>query len=141
MRKFHEKLVFFVNKTNVQDFIWQFVKFGLVGISNTIISLAIYYVLILLGLHYLVANTIAFVISVLNAYYWSRKFVFVSKNANSGKQIVKVYISYGFTFLLATGLMFLQVDVLEVSTWIAPLVNLCVTVPLNFFLNKFWAFK
>ena len=120
----------------------QFIKFGIVGVSNTLLSLLIYYILVLLGVHYILSNTIAFAISVLNAYYWNRKYVFKQNEKKSaGRQLAKVYAAYGFTFLLSTGLLFLMVDVLGISELVAPLINLCVTVPLNFLLNKFWAFR
>ena len=43
------------SKEDFWKFVWQFVKFGLVGVSNTLISLAVYYaVVLLLGVeHYL----------------------------------------------------------------------------------------
>ena len=123
------------------SFIWQFLKFGIVGVSNTLIGLAIYYALVFFGVHYLIANTIAFVLSVLNAYYWNKKFVFRTKEHGKNRQLVRIYLAYGFTFLLGSGLLFLQVNIIDVSEWLAPLVNLCVTIPLNFLLNRFWVFK
>lgn len=60
---------------------------------------------------------------------------------NKKKGLIKVYISYGSTFLLSTGLLYLMVDIAGISEYIAPLINLCATVPLNFVLNKFWVFK
>ena len=123
-------------------FIKQFMKFGIVGISNTLLSLAIYYLLVLLGVNYILSNVVAFAVSVLNAYYWNRKYVFGQvEGSKKGRQLAKVYVSYGFTFLLSTGLLFLMVAVIGVSEFIAPLINLCITIPLNFLLNKFWAFR
>jgi len=122
-------------------FIWQFVKFGIVGLSNTILSLAIYYVLVFSQVHYLIAHTIAFMVSVLNAYYWNRKYVFKQMDGNKYKQLAKVYAAYGFTFFLGMGLMFIIVDVIGISNLVAPIINLCVTVPLNFILNKYWSFR
>ena len=119
----------------------QFLKFGIVGISNTLLALAIYYALVFFGVNYILSNTVAFAISVLNAYYWNRKFVFGQSGKSKPVQLAKVYAAYGLTFLLSTGLLFLMVDVLGISELVAPLINLCVTVPLNFLLNKFWAFK
>ena len=46
----------------------QFVKFGMVGISNTVISYAVYAVLVFFGCPYLIANLVAFVVSVLNSF-------------------------------------------------------------------------
>jgi len=119
----------------------QFIKFGIVGVSNTLISLAVYYLLVFLGMHYLIAHAIAFVLSVLNAYYWNRKYVFDSAKQNTKNQLVKIYIAYGATFLLSLLLLFLMIDILDISHLIAPLINLAITVPLNFLLNKFWVFR
>ena len=119
----------------------QFFKFGIIGVSNTLVHLGVYYILVHLGVHYILSNIAAFMISVLNAYFWNRKFVFKQPTKSGKLRIVKVYITYGTTFLLSTGLLYLQVDILGISELIAPILNICVTVPLNFLLNKFWAFK
>jgi len=119
----------------------QFIKFGIVGVSNTLIALTVYYVLLFVGAHYLLANVISFAISVLNAYYWNSKYVFKSNENRKYRQVLNTYAAYGITFLLSTGLLFIMVDVIGISEFIAPLINLCITVPLNFILNKFWVFK
>lgn len=131
------------SKEDFWKFVWQFVKFGLVGVSNTLISLAVYYAVVLLfGVeHYILANTLGFVISVINAYIWNSKFVFQKKDRKHGKSFVKVFVSYGSTFLLGTGFLFVLVHYWNVSEMIAPIINLLLTIPLNFLLNKFWAFK
>ena len=136
-----------LNKLGISDknsfikFIKQFFKFGIVGLSNTILSLLIYYVLVYLGVHYIVSNIVAYAISVLNAYFWSSKYVFKASGANKAKLLLKLYVCYGLTFALSTGLLFLMVDILGISELVAPIINLCITVPTNFLLNKFWAFK
>lgn len=119
----------------------QFIKFGIVGLSNTIISLAIYYILIYFKINYVVANTVGFVISVINAYYWNNKFVFKKSSKGNLKPIIKTFVSYGTTFVLSTVLLIAMVDYFSISNEIAPVLNLIITIPLNFLLNKFWAFK
>ena len=119
----------------------QFIKFGIVGVSSTLVFFAIYYGLVLVGVHYLLANVVSFGVSVLNAYYWNNKYVFKQKGGKKARTLVRIYISYGVTFLMSTGLLFVMVEMLGISEFIAPLINLFVTVPLNFLLNKFWAFK
>lgn len=123
----------------------QFVKFGLVGVSNTLISYVTYLICISFGMNYLLAQGIGFVISVTNSFYWNNKYVFV---AEDGKQrsllytYVKTVLSYAGTGLvLASGLLILWVDVLHIPEVIAPLINLVITIPLNFIINKLWAFK
>lgn len=122
-------------------FIIQFVKFGIVGFSNTIISLAIYYVFIWVNPNlYLFGNIVGFVVSVANAFFWSRRYVFTDNKENPWKLLAKSYLAYGISFLLAICLLYIQVEWLGVSKMIAPVVNLLVTVPLNFLVNKFWTF-
>ena len=127
-------------KDKLMAIITQFVKFGIVGVSNTLIHLGIYYALIYVGAHYILANTLGFVISVLNAYYWNNKYVFKSGRMKFSA-LLKVYTSYGGTFLISTVLLFLMVDIIGISALLAPIINMCITIPLNFILNKFWAFR
>lgn len=119
----------------------QLVQFGIVGCSNTIISLAIYYGLIAININYILAYSIGFIVSVLNSYYWNNKYVFKNKKNNVKSKILKSYVAYGITFLLSNILLFLQIDIFNISELVAPLISLCVTIPLNFLLNKYWTFK
>ncbi len=130
----------------------QFVKFGLVGVSNTVISYVIYVVSLLLlqknnifpKSDYLLSQVIAFILSVLWSFYWNRKYVFDADNENVSwvHALIKTYISYAFTGLfLNTILSIFWVQVVDLSKMIVPIINLLVNVPLNFVMNKFWAFK
>lgn len=122
----------------------QFIKFGIVGASNTLISMAVYYLLLFFGVHYIAANTAGYLAGTLNAYYWNSKYVF-KKEAGEvrgvGKSLFRSFLAYGITYLLSTGLLYLWVDILGISDKIAPVLNLVLTTPLNFLLNKLWAFK
>lgn len=119
----------------------EIIKFSMVGFCNTLVFLFVYYLLVLLHVNYLLANVFAFFISVLNAYFWNTRFVFKKHNAASFKTLAKVYVSYGITFLLSTLIIYIVVDLLGFSKYIAPIFSLFVTVPLNFILNKLWIFK
>ena len=123
----------------------QFIKFGIVGFSNTVIAYIIYASLVYFKLHYIFANVIAFFISVLNSFFWNNKYVF--KNEATSKRdilhsLIKTYISYAFSgIIIGNVLLFFLVDVLHISKYIAPFFGLVISVPLNFVLNKKWAFK
>ena len=123
----------------------QFLKFALVGLSNTLIAYLVYAFCVYIGLNYLLANAIAFAVSVLNAYYWSDRFVFRKGEGESRSAIwtlFKTYLAYGSTgLLLASVLLWLYVDRLGISEYIAQLLVLVITIPLNFIINKYWSFK
>lgn len=131
----------------------QFIKFGIVGISNTVISYFLYVIslnslnsiLTQFKYNYLIAQIIAFVLSVLWSFYWNNKMVFVLKegqNRSILKALIKTYISYSFTGLFLNSiLLFIWVDIFGISEFVAPIINLLVSVPINFIINKMWAFK
>jgi putative flippase GtrA len=129
----------------MKETITQFIKFGVVGLSNTIISYVIYALLVYLHLHYIAASVIAFIISVLNSFFWNNKYVFKKQDEqkrNILHSLLKTYLSYAFTGLVLQNLLlFVFIDIIHISKYIAPLFGLTVTVPLNFILNKLWAFR
>lgn len=123
----------------------QFIKFGIVGISNTLISYCTYAVLVWLGVNFLLSNLIGFVVSVLNSFYWNSRYVFDLNNADTKqklKALIKTFISYAGTGLvLSSAMLILCIDIVQLSKYIAPIINLIITVPVNFVVNKVWAFK
>ena len=127
-----------------KETIIQFIKFGFVGGINTVLSYVIYYVLcIILGFNYLLSQGIAWFITVFISYVLNNIMTFSDGGSTnwSIKNLVKVYISYSVTGLfLATFLSWIWVDVLSVEKVFAPIINLFFTIPLNFLLNKYWAY-
>ena len=122
----------------------QFVKFGIVGVSNTLISLAIYYAGLYFGIYYVASNALGFLAGTLNAYYWNNKYVFRKEEGeerSTAKSMAKVFVSYGISLGLSTALLVIWVDVFGIHEKVAPILNLCITIPLNFVMNKFWAFR
>ncbi|AEF82102.1 GtrA family protein [Leadbettera azotonutricia] len=119
----------------------QFIGFCIVGVSNTLISLAIYYAMVYLGVHYQIANVVSYVISIFNAYFWNRWLVFKKRSEPRTGQLIRTYISYGFTLGLSALLLYILVDVFNISSYIAPIIILFITTPVNFLLNKFWTFR
>ena len=129
-------------KDGLKPLIRQFIKFGLVGLSNTAISLSVYYLFLWIDESlYLVGHTAGFIISVLNAYFWNSRFVFEKKEKGHKKTLFRTYITYGSTLLLGLFLLWIMVEQLHISETIAPLINLLITTPVNFLLNKFWTYK
>ena len=83
----------------------QFIKFGIVGVSNTLISLAIYYIFVWISKDlYMWGNVVGWIVSVYNAFYWNNKYVFKSEKQDWKSKLTRIeknYLSYGSTFLLS----------------------------------------
>ncbi|MCX5908530.1 MAG: GtrA family protein [Deltaproteobacteria bacterium] len=125
----------------IKTLVKQFFKFGMVGVSNTVLSIVIYNGLLFAGVHYIIAYTIAFLISVINAYIWNRKFVFKASAGGGKRTFLKVFLSYGSTFLLGMALLYILVQYAGISKSLAQILLLLITIPANFLLNKLWAFN
>ena len=131
----------FSKKNDWKFLVYQFIKFGLVGVSNAIVLLTVYYALLYVHVHYIIAYTIGFILSVLNAYFWNNQYVFKQARSTFWYKLFKCYVSYVTTFVISTILLYLWVDILGISDKIAPIINICITTPINFVMNKLWAFK
>lgn len=129
--------------SNIFQHFTQFIKFGIVGLSNTLISYIVYVLLIFAGFNYLLASIVGFVASVVNSFYWNNKYVFTGTNSRVlWKAFVKTFLSYAGTGLVLSNiLLYFWVDLVHVHEMVAPVINLFITIPLNFIFNKLWAFK
>jgi len=138
-------------KENTLQSLVQFVKFGLVGVTNTAVSYVVN-ILVLkllqpyhLSWDYVAGNVVAFLLSVLWSFYWNNKYVFrkgEGQKRNLGKALLKTYVAYGLTgIVLANVLSWVWINVFGISKYVAPLINLVISIPLNFIINKFWAFR
>ena len=103
---------FLSQNEKLREWLTQFVKFGLVGAVNTLLSLGINYLFIWIDPSlYLWGNFAGWAVSVLNAFYWNNRFVFQKKAATQKElwlRLGKSYLSYGASFLLSALLMWLR---------------------------------
>lgn len=137
-------------KRELEDAQWevwlQFIGFAIVGVSNFLISYGTYALFLTFQNNYHVANIAAFIISVLNAFFWNNRFVFKQGKEESKrtwwKVLAKTYLTYAFSGLILTEiLLFVEINLLGLPKLIGPVINLIITTPINFVMNKFWAFK
>ncbi|MBO6232115.1 MAG: GtrA family protein [Ruminiclostridium sp.] len=153
----------------------QFIKFGIVGVSNTLVNYIVYLIFFSIGVPYLIANALGFIISVLNAWFWGSRFVFKEDETKQKRVwwqvLLKTYASYLLGFFINSFLLWVWVDVLNVGQYfgfvgdilngvtgivgmqpkeytaetlsgiVGPIINIFVVVPINFVINKFWAYR
>jgi len=106
------------------------------------VALGIYYLFIWINpALYQVGNLTGWTISVLNSFLLNRKFVFKDSTEHPLKTLGKVYLIYGVSFVLTVAMLHIQIEWIGISEFIAPLLCMIVTIPVNFLANKFWAFR
>lgn len=143
----------FPRKLFQSNYIRQVIKFGIVGLSNTVLSYLLYLVFlnvfenrhIFMNCDYIISSILTFWICTVWSFYWNNRITFVRK-ADEKRSLVKAYIkmvlSYSLTGLfLQNTMLYVLVEYWGLSKEIVPLLILIFTVPLNFLLNKYWAFR
>lgn len=120
------------------------------GVSNVLVSYLInVLVLVLLqGMEwawdYVAANLVSFVLSVLWSFHWNSKFVFELRQGekrSKWKTIFRTYVSYGLTGIVMNNVLAtIWIHGLRISKYLSPLLNLPISVPINFLINKRWTY-
>ena len=117
-----------------------FADFCVVGALSAVVSLGCYYIVILFSRKlYLLGYSIGFVMSILNSYFWNSHFVF-HKDDERAKTLMKTALAYGITFLFGNLLLYVMVEVLHISEFIAPIIQIAITTPVNYLLNRKWVY-
>lgn len=135
---------FHIKITDENWVVWeQFFKFALVGVSNAVVTILVYDVVILaFGEHtYLAGQTVGYIAGIFNSYFWNSRYVFSKGEQKRVQSFVKMCTCYGITFFFQMALLYLLVEYGSVSAFLAPLIAIFLITPINFFLNRFWAFQ
>lgn len=114
-----------------------FVRFLLSGGFNTVVTYALYLVL-LQFFPYWFSYTLTFAFGIGLAYVLSRYFVFGMPRA--GRRIFLFPVVYIVQYLAGLLIAFVWVDVLLWRPTLAPLASMTVTIPITFILTK-WVFN
>jgi len=124
----------------------EIIRYLIIGILTTLVSLGSYYALVLTilnpddALQLQVANVISWVVSVLFAYFTNRSFVFKVKDNRVLSEFFKFVMSRVFTLLVDMAIMFIFVSLLHLDDKIIKLITQVIVIVLNYILSKFLVF-
>jgi putative flippase GtrA len=117
----------------------QFVRFCAVGASGYAINLAVYAALLVVGMHYLVAAPIAFLVAAGSNYLWNRTWTFRTSDAPVLRQGARAFLVSALS--LGANQLFLLVLVRAGAGHLdAQAVAIVLATPFSFAANKLWAF-
>lgn len=124
----------------------EIVHYLIVGVLTTVVSLGVYYGLVLTVLDpgnpllLQLANILSWVAAVTFAYFMSRKFVFESHSTKIRAEAARFYMSRVGTLLLDMLIMFVTVTLLGMNDKLAKLLVQVVVTVLNYIFSKFLVF-
>lgn len=119
----------------------QFLKFGIVGVSNTLIFFAVYTLLLkAFGVWYVAASGIGFAIGAVNGFMWNRAWTFKG-HVGDALTPVRWFVVQTCGLLLNLGLVYLFVDGLGFDKLSGQAVTIVIVTVLTFFANRAWTFR
>jgi putative flippase GtrA len=139
-----------------QGGIIQFIKFAVVGVSNTAVDWIVYYLLINFVLLEVsqkpIAKLVSFIVAVINSYIWNTIWTFrqeyqktVSGKGNVVKKRGMIFMRFVVVSLIGWGVNYiafrLTISKIPTPDIIALIVASGAAVIWNFFANKFWTYK
>ena len=136
---FHHRVRYGVRKP--QNW-FQLGRFAAVGASGYIVNLAVFAVCVhVLAIDYKIAAVIAFVVSVLNNFWWNRHWTFGAKGAHhpvvQGARFFTVsVIAFAFSYVVLVSL----VGGAGLPKVIAQAISIAAATPLSFVGQKLWSF-
>jgi putative flippase GtrA len=117
----------------------QFIKYGLVGVTNTLASLGVYALCVHFGLWYLAASAVAFAVGATNSYLLNRNWTFQAQGRHS--TTVARYVVVQVAGLLGIlGVVFVMVDGLGTDKVIGQAIATVIVVLAMFVANRYWTF-
>jgi putative flippase GtrA len=120
----------------------QLIKFCGVGASGYVVNLCVFALCVeVVGLHHLVGATIAFVVAVMNNFWWNRHWTFRAGQGHAGFQAARFFTVSVAAFLFAASVLELLVSVAELPELPSQAIAVVAATPLNFLGNKMWSFR
>ena len=116
-------------------------KFCLVGASGYVVNLGVFAAAVeIANLHHLVAATLAFVIAVLNNFWWNRHWTFGAGGGHAGFQAARFLAVSVAAFVVAAAILEVLVSHAGTPEILAQAISIVAATPLNFVGNKMWSF-
>lgn len=119
----------------------KFIKFGLVGVLNTLINWIIFALLNFVGVYYIIANIIAYAVATVNSYIWNSKWVFKYNGKDKKETTVRFVILNLLGLALNTAILYFLVDMLLFNKLAGLVITTAIVMVINYLLNKIWVFN
>jgi putative flippase GtrA len=119
----------------------QFVKFAIVGVSNTLITFAVYTLLLKgFGVWYLAASAIGFIAGAVNGFLLNRRWTFRG-HVGDALTPVRWFVVQGCGLALNEGLLYLYVDELGLDKLVGQALSIALVTVSTFLVNRAWTFR
>ncbi|PWU72333.1 GtrA family protein [Ochrobactrum sp. POC9] len=119
--------------------IQQAVKFGLVGLVNTLITLIVIAFLTWANVSPWIANAVGYAAGLINSYYGNLLWTFTAPPSNSNK--LKFFTSFAIAYAINLAFLSITLPLTEIHAMVPQILSMVAYTLTFFVLSKFWVFK
>ena len=121
---------------------FQLIKFGMVGVMNTLVDFIVYQLLVYFGLHYAAAQCISYSCGLLNSYFFNSRWTFKETKKYTKQEFARFILVNLISLGISVLLLRLCYEVLGItSDLVAKLIVTALVMVINFIGNKLFVFK
>lgn len=117
-----------------------FLKYGLIGIFNTLVGYGLTFYLFYVGIVPEIANFLGYFIGFFVSYFLNRKFNFKSNNEHK-KDLPKFIASMGSAYVVNLVMLFLCYRIFEINVYLSQIVAGVFYILVGYLMSKFWVFR
>ncbi len=129
------------SKFQLKEEIWIAVKYGMVGVLNTIIFSLSIFALSRTELHYMSYTAAGYIIAISFSFIMNMKFTFSRFEGRLFPRAVKFLITALSLMLAAEGVQYYLIEFLELNELTGIVTGMVFYTGTGFLINRFWVFK
>jgi putative flippase GtrA len=123
------------------EIIKQAIKYGLVGVSNTLLTAVVIWVMMkVFGASDVLSNVVGYIIGLINSFIWNKQWTFHSKDSWYSSAW-RFGVVFAVCYLLQLGLLLYLNNKLTIDPYYNQLIAMAFYTVINFVMNKFYTFK
>ena len=127
----------------MKERIVELIKYGFWGVVSVAINLVLFYLFVQLGIQYIVANVISYILAVICSYYFNNHLVFQQEGGRQSETVkgLKYFAMRGVSVAVDSGLMIFLHEFCGLNVTLSKAVDSVIIIGSTFVISKLFIFK
>lgn len=134
-----------LKSSNINKINRELIKYIFFGVLTTFVNYIVYFQAIsLIKINYLLANIIAWIVSVIFAYITNKYYVFENKGITFYILMKEIFLFFAariISVVIETSILFIGIEIINIKSYIIKIIASIFVVIINYFLSKYFIFS
>ena len=127
----------------MKERIVELIKYGFWGVVSVGINLALFYLLVHLGVQYVAANVISYILAVVCSYFFNKYLVFQKADAGRSQVVqgVKYFAMRALSVAVDSGLLIFLHEICGLNVTVSKVIDSVIIIGSTFVISKLFIFR